>query len=126
MRKVLFVDDHQVLANLSCEILAMQGYRAVSAYDGEDALRKFEHDHFDVLVADFRMEGMNGVELARRVHEKRPAVPVIIITGYDPIPEDKDVAACLEKESLFPALLESIAMFLGESNEEEPDVARTA
>jgi DNA-binding NtrC family response regulator len=125
MRKVLFVDDHQVLANLSCEILAMQGYRAVSAYDGEDALRKFEHDHFDVLVADFRMEGMNGVELARRVHEKRPAVPVIIITGYGPIPEDKDIAACLEKESLFPALLDKIASCLGETKR-QTDIAKTA
>jgi DNA-binding NtrC family response regulator len=126
MRAILFVDDHQVLANLSCEILAMQGYRAVGAYGAEDALRKFEQDDFDILVTDFRMEGMNGVELARKIHEKRPAVPVIIITGYGPIAEDKDVAACLEKESLFPALLEKIAMFLGESNEEEPDVARTA
>jgi len=125
MRKVLFVDDHQVLANLSCEILAMQGYRAVSAYDGEDALRKFDRDHFDVLVADFRMEGMNGVELARKVHEKRPAVPVIIITGYDPIPEDKDVAACLQKESLFPALLEKIAICLGDTTK-AADIAKTA
>jgi DNA-binding NtrC family response regulator len=126
MRTVLFVDDHQVLANLSCEILAMRGYRAVSAYDGQDALRKLEHDNVDVLVTDFRMEGMNGVELARKVHEKRPTVPVIIITGYEPIPEDKDVAACLQKESLFPALLEKIAMCLGESREEEPDIAQSA
>lgn len=126
MRTVLFVDDHQVLANLSCEILAMQGYRAVSAYDGQDALRKIEQDNFDVLVTDFRMEGMNGVELARKVHENHPAVPVIIITGYGPIPEDKDVAACLDKESLFPALLEKITMLVSRGKEDEPDVAKTA
>ncbi len=125
MRAILFVDDHQVLANLSCEILAMQGYRAVSAYGGEDALRKFEEDDFDILVADFRMEGMNGVELARKIHEKHPEIPVIIITGYGPIAEDKDVAACLQKENLFPELIEKIKMFLGESKQ-EPDVAKTA
>ena len=125
MRAVLFVDDHQALANLSCEILAMQGYRAVSAYSGEDALRKFEQDDFDILITDFRMDGMNGVELARKIHEKRPAVPVIVITGYEPIPEDKDVAACLQKESLSPELLEKIAMLL-RGREETPDVARTA
>ena len=34
MRGILFVDDHEVLARLSCEILEMQGYRAVSAYNG--------------------------------------------------------------------------------------------
>ena len=82
MRAILFVDDHQVLARLSCEILEMQGYRAVSAGNGEEALKKFEEDNFDILVTDFRMEGMNGLELARKVHENHPAIPVIIVTGY--------------------------------------------
>src|SRR5260370_28480792 len=39
MKAILFVDDHQVLAKLSCEILEMQGYRAVSAASGEEALQ---------------------------------------------------------------------------------------
>ncbi len=112
MRAILFVDDHEVLARLSCEILEMQGYRAVSAYNGEDALRKFDENDFDILVTDFRMDGMNGVELARRVHEKNPAIPVIIVTGYGPIDGGKDVSACLQKEELFPSLLEKIKVFL--------------
>jgi DNA-binding NtrC family response regulator len=125
MKAILFVDDHEVLARLSCEILEMQGYRAVSAYNGEDALRKFNQEDFDILVTDFRMEGMNGVELARRVHEKHPEVPVIIVTGYGHVDGGKDVAACLQKEDLFPALLEKIKMFLGEQ-EERPQVVKTA
>ena len=113
MKAILFVDDHEVLARLSCEILEMQGYRAVSAYNGEEALRKFNEEDFDILVTDFRMEGMNGVELAKRVHESQPDIPVIIVTGYGPVDGGKDVAACLQKEDLFPALLEKIKMFLG-------------
>lgn len=122
MRAILFVDDHEVLARLSCEILEMQGYRAVSAYNGEDALRKFDQEDFDILVTDFRMEGMNGVELARKVHERHPEVPVIIVTGYGPVDGGKDVAACLQKEDLFPALLEKIKMFLGEKEEKPQEV----
>ncbi len=38
MKAILFVDDHEVLARLSCEILEMQGYRAVSAFSATDAL----------------------------------------------------------------------------------------
>jgi DNA-binding NtrC family response regulator len=125
MRAILFVDDHEVLARLSCEILEMQGYRAVSAYNGEDALKKFDEEDFDILVTDFRMEGMNGVELARRVHEKHPEVPVIIVTGYGPIDGGKDVAACLQKEDLFPALLEKIKAYLGEK-EQKPQEVKTA
>ncbi|HLJ27592.1 MAG TPA: response regulator [Candidatus Angelobacter sp.] len=125
MRAILFVDDHEVLARLSCEILEMQGYRAVSAYNGEDALRKFDEDDFDILVTDFRMEGMNGVELARRVHERHPEVPVIIVTGYGPVDGGNDVAACLQKEDLFPALLEKIKAYLGEK-EVKPQEVKTA
>jgi CheY-like chemotaxis protein len=125
MRAILFVDDHEVLARLSCEILEMQGYRAVSAYNGMEALNKFEQEDFDILVTDFRMEGMNGLELARRVHERHPNVPVIIVTGYGPVDVGKDVAACLQKEDLFPALLEKIKTFLGE-RQQSPETARTA
>jgi DNA-binding NtrC family response regulator len=125
MRAILFVDDHEVLARLSCEILEMQGYRAVSAFNGEDALRKFDEDDFDILVTDFRMEGMNGVELARRVHEKHPEIPVIIVTGYGPIEIGKDVAVCLQKEDLFPALLEKIRTYLGDK-QEKPQEIKTA
>ncbi len=124
MKAILFVDDHEVLARLSCEILETQGYRAVSAYSAADALDKFAKERFDILVTDFRMEGMNGLELARQVHQKDPSVPVIIVTGYGPIDGGKDVNACLQKEQLFPALLEKIKLYLSQS--EEAETVRTA
>lgn len=114
MRAILFVDDHEVLARLSCEILEMHGYRAVSAFNAQEALDKFEQQDFDILVTDFRMDGMNGVELAKKIHEKSPQTPVIIVTGYGPVDGGKDVNACLQKEELFPALLEKIKLYLGE------------
>lgn len=115
MKAILFVDDHEVLARLSCEILEMQGYKAVSAYNAEDALNKFDNENFDLLVTDFRMDGMNGLELARRIHQKNPEVPVIIVTGYGPVDGGQDVKACLQKEELFPALLEKIKLYLEDS-----------
>ena len=115
MKAILFVDDHEVLARLSCEILEMQGYRAVCAYNAADALEKFQKEKFDILVTDFRMEGMNGLELAKQIHQKDPSVPVIIVTGYGPIDGGKDVNVCLQKEELFPALLEKIKQYLGDS-----------
>ncbi|HKT25018.1 MAG TPA: response regulator [Terriglobales bacterium] len=114
VKAILFVDDHEILARLSCEILEMQGYKAVSAYSAKEALEKFDQQDFDILVTDFRMEGMNGVELAHKVREKSPNTPVIIVTGYGPIDGGKDIAACLQKEDLFPALIEKIKYFLGE------------
>src|ERR1051325_167147 len=125
MRAILFVDDHEVLARLSCEILDMQGYRAGSDYNAPGALKKCDEDVVDILVTDVGMDGMNGGELAKKVHEKNPEVPVIIVTGYGPIDGGKDVAACLQKEDLFPALLEKIKIFLGE-REPRPQEVKTA
>ncbi len=119
MKAILFVDDHEVLARLSCEILEMQGYKAVCAFNAQEALEKFNRQKFDILVTDFRMEGMNGLELARQIHEKDPQVPVIIVTGYGPVDGGKDVNVCLQKEELFPALLEKIKFYLGEAEPKE-------
>lgn len=129
MKAILFVDDHEVLARLSCEILEMQGYRAVCAYNAQDAIEKFQKEKFDILVTDFRMEGMNGLELAKQIHQHDPQVPVIIVTGYGPVDGGNDVKACLQKEELFPALLEKIKLYLGDAEsqkENEEDVLRTA
>ena len=115
MKAILFVDDHEVLARLSCEILEMQGYKAVSAYSAKEALEKFDEQDFYILVTDFRMEGMNGVELAHKIRQKSPNTPVIIVTGYGPVDGGKDVNACLAKEDLFPALIDKIKFYLGES-----------
>ena len=116
MKAILFVDDHEVLARLTCEILEMQGYRAVCAYNAQDALDKFKREKFDILVTDFRMEGMNGLELARQIHATEPNIPVIIVTGYDHIDGGKDINACLRKEQMFPELLEKIRTYLGEAD----------
>jgi DNA-binding NtrC family response regulator len=123
MKAILFVDDHEVLARLSCEILEMQGYRAVCAYSANEALEKFNQEKFDILVTDFRMEGMNGLELAKHIHKRDPQVPVIIVTGYGPVDGGNEVNACLQKEELFPALLEKIKLYLGEA---EPETLKTA
>ena len=125
MKAVLFVDDHQVLARLSCEILEMQDYRAVSAYSASEALEKFEQQPFDILVTDFRMEGMNGLELARHIHARDPKIPVIIVTGYGPVDGGADVKACLAKDALFPDLLEKIKAYLDE-NASESAIAETS
>jgi len=127
VRTVLFVDDHEVLARLSCEILEMQGYRAISAYNAADALEKFAQEKIDVLVTDWKMEGMDGIELARMVHARNPRVPVILVTSYGPVAASKDVAAWLPKVELFPSLVEKIKLLLGgeEPAEEQEAITRS-
>lgn len=114
MKAILFVDDHEVLARLACEILQMQGYRAEYAYKASEALAKFERETFDMLVTDYRMEEMSGLQLAKLVHRKAPDLPIIIVSGYAPVECSDDVAGWIEKQDMFPALLDKVKFYLGE------------
>jgi CheY-like chemotaxis protein len=124
MKAILFVDDHEVLARLSCEILRMHGYRAEYAYNGNDALAKFEHDNFDLVVTDYRMEGMDGLELANRIRQQTPELPVILVTGYTAPDGSNSVSACVEKQNMFPELLDKINLLLNVT--ETTETLRTA
>ncbi|MGC2208828.1 MAG: response regulator [Candidatus Korobacteraceae bacterium] len=119
MKAILFVDDYEVLARVSCGILKMHGYHAEYTYNAHDALAKFEHDKFDLLVSDYHMEGMNGLELAKLVRQKAPTLPIIIVTGVAPMEESNEVDAWIGKQDMFPALLDKIKLLLGEHESQE-------
>jgi CheY-like chemotaxis protein len=109
-RRVLFVDDHEVLARLSCEILEMQGYEAVSSFSGVDAFKKFQDLRPDAVVTDYQMDGVSGVGLAQQIYRINPTVPVVLITGGSPSHSMQvpNIVKILSKEDLFPTLLETL------------------
>ena len=112
MKTILFVDDNEALARLSCDILQMHGYRAISAFSGEDALEKIDKEDSDLVVTDVRMPGISGIELANKLRERNPQMPIIIVTGYDNLGVSQDLVV-LPKADLFPGLLEQIKLHLG-------------
>jgi len=112
-KAVLFVDDHEALCRLSCDILRHAGYHAVPAYSGAEALQVFERMRFDIVVTDVRMAGMDGLELARALRDRAPKLPIIVVSGYGPI-EGGEITACIAKEELFPALLKHMRRCLSE------------
>lgn len=126
MKKILVVDDNEMLCRLACDILRAEGYYAVPARSAEEALEAFARENFDMLVTDFRMPGMSGLELARAIRARSPHFPVIVISAYEPV-ESEHVTLWLPKEYLFPGLVEKIRICLPEperrprrSPDEEP------
>ncbi len=111
MKTILFVDDNQLLCRLSCDILRREGYHAVPAFNAAEALQAFQQHEFDIVVTDLRMDGMNGLELAREIRRSNPCLPVIMVTAYDPV-QAEEITECLPKEGLFPTLIERIRAHL--------------
>ena len=114
MKKILVVDDNEMLCRLSCDILREEGYYAVPAGNAAKALEAFEHDDFDLVVTDFRMPGMSGLDLARAIRGRSPEFPVIVISAYAPV-ECEHITLWLPKEFLFPDLLEKVRICLAQA-----------
>lgn len=125
MKRILVVDDDEMLCLFACDILRTEGYRAVPAINAAEALEAFEREDFDLLVTNSHMPGMSGLELAQAVHGKNPGFPVIVMTAYQPV-ECEHVKLWLPKEYLFPTLLEKIHLCLSEikADVEKPVVSK--
>ncbi len=88
-QRILIVDDDQdILANLS-DILSDVGYETDTAPCGEQAMRLLDsfaagqgHRRYDLCLLDFKMPGMDGVELYRRILSRDPELRAIMITAY--------------------------------------------
>jgi len=80
---ILIVDDEADLRNLLVEALQDQGYAAVGADGGAQALERVRERHFPVIFTDLNMPGgLSGLELLRAVHEEDPQAMGILMTGY--------------------------------------------
>ena len=86
--RILIVDDDlDILANLS-DILTELGYDIITAASGQEALERLSEadaedvQQLDLCLLDFKMPGMDGVELLEKIHERRPDVPAIMVTAY--------------------------------------------
>ena len=82
MGKILVVDDEpRVLASLR-KMFARNGYDADGAADAEDALDRLEGLEPDLVILDINLPGMNGLEAFQQIKERRPKLPVIIMTAH--------------------------------------------
>ena len=81
---ILFVDDEKLLVEVTQKNLEKLGYRVTAKSSSIDALEAFSKkpDDFDLVLTDFTMPNMTGIQLAKRIMKQRPHIPVIICTGY--------------------------------------------
>jgi signal transduction histidine kinase/ActR/RegA family two-component response regulator len=80
---VLLVDDDEAVRSTTGMILETMGYKVLENESGSTALATLEGEsNVDILLTDVAMPGMNGPELARRVRQMRPTMPIVFFSGY--------------------------------------------
>ena len=80
-RRILIVDDERGVRALCTDILQRGGYEAEAVDSAWAALDRIDAAHFDLALVDINMPAMSGIELCRRLRERRPDLPVVLITG---------------------------------------------
>ena len=83
-QRILYLDDEQALVLLARRLLERLGYKVSAFSDAAQALAAFEAapDQFDLVLSDLSMPGINGLDVARRVLQIRPDMPVLLASGY--------------------------------------------
>jgi CheY-like chemotaxis protein len=85
---VLCVDDEAVGLRIRKILLERAGYRVLTATDGESGLEIFREEPVEVVVLDYSMPGMHGGEVARRMREVKPQIPILLLSAYVGLPGD--------------------------------------
>ena len=82
MASILVVDDDQNIRKVLRDLLDKEGFNVLTASDVDKTLPFIDAQDLDLIVTDLKMPGKSGMDLLSMVHERRPAVPVIMITAF--------------------------------------------
>jgi len=119
-QRVLVVDDEASIRDLLAKTLALAEYEVDTASDGTAALDRLRErrGQYDLMIADLRMPGMDGLSLIREVKHVNPNLPIIIVTGFSTESSaieavNLGVAGYLTKPFRVPQVLAAAAKALG-------------
>jgi two-component system, cell cycle response regulator CpdR len=80
--RILYVEDHPMVREITTELLLQEQRYVVALGTAEEALQEFSGQPFDVVITDVSLPAMSGLDLARKILDIEPQVPIIVASGY--------------------------------------------
>ena len=114
--RILVVDDDENIREILKDTLTMAGHHSVLASSGEEALKLFYEQEFDLVLTDLGMPGISGWELNKRIKQVHPEIPVVIISGWGAQLNEEEIKTSqvnlvLPKPFTLDQILELTSMF---------------
>ena len=111
---VLCVDDEVVGLRVRKILLERAGYQVLTAADGYSGLELFANEPIEAVVLDYSMPGMHGGEVARKMRQTKPDVPILLLSAYVGLPDEVSslVDVYMTKGEGAPALLDKLGNLL--------------
>jgi len=81
MKRILVVDDHKEIRDLLSKLFLSTGYEVDTAEDGEVAMKKVKENRYDLVVTDYMMPKMDGIDLLKRLKMENPRLSILMMSG---------------------------------------------
>ena len=110
--RILLIDDEEQIIDIGQRLLERLGYKVTCKTDSQEALEEFaaQPERFDLVITDMTMPKLTGDQLARKMMEINPRVPVVLCTGFnETIDEEKALAMGIEKFIMKPMVKDELA-----------------
>ena len=120
-KMILVVDDDNLVNEFINETLSRLGYTVYSASSGAEALEMMEEYDFDLVLTDWRMGEMGGLELAESIQGISPDTRILLMTGSDMSDFDGKakslLAGWIKKPFTLPHILNTVEQVIGQRGE---------
>jgi DNA-binding NtrC family response regulator len=93
--KIIVIDDEKIVCDMAKKILANEGYYVETFTDSQVALARLQEERFDLVITDFKMDNVSGMDILREVNSRYPDTKVIMLTAYATL--DTAIEAIREK-----------------------------
>ena len=80
--RILLIDDNKLGLTARKAVLEELGYQVTTVGSAFDGLKRFAESEFELIVTDYKMPRMNGVEFIRKLRKEAPALPIILLSGF--------------------------------------------
>nr|MBF0222693.1 PAS domain S-box protein [Desulfobulbaceae bacterium] len=110
IERILFIDDEELLAEMGKDMLDRLGYKVTVRRSSLEALTTFQNspEEFDLIITDQTMPEMTGSDLACRIMQIRPGIPIILCTGYSNLIDEASAKALGIKEFTLKPLTKGV------------------
>jgi len=124
MKHILIVEDEEGIVQFLTQGLEEEGYQISSANDGASGLELFQKEKFDLLLLDWMLPKMTGVDLCKNIRQLNTKVPIIFLTAKDTVQETVEGLKSgandyIKKPFSFDELVERIKVQLRDKSEQE-------
>jgi two-component system response regulator HydG len=85
MSKILLIEDDETMRDGMSQVLKRAGHEVISVFNGADGIQSFSKEKFDLVITDFKMEGMDGMEVLEKVKSIDEYIEILMVTAYGSI-----------------------------------------